>query len=190
MVFSVSGLVPLLDLVFPVFVSAYILALARFAFPAHGTTSAGSSKEIIFEGNKLFRLYVVVGTTVGLFLLLAYVLGGFARGDEQAVQLAMPHLFLLSFQILTENIISGMGLFSPPVRRALVTLLYTVRRTFVLIDWLLDVWFYKSLPANAHLQRYFKGRNEMHAKIAEDKYSTAAHKTQPVAATVANKKTE
>ena len=94
----------------------------------------------------------MVGTTVGLFLPLAYVLGGFARGtDEQAVQLATPHLFLLSFQILTENIISGMGLFLPPVR-ALVTLLYTVTRTLVLIDWLLDVWFYKSLTANAHLQ--------------------------------------
>ncbi|KAM7468785.1 hypothetical protein LguiB_016347 [Lonicera macranthoides] len=134
MVFSVSGLVPLLDLVFPVFVSAYILALARFAFPAHGTTSAGSSKEIIFEGNKLFRFYVVVGTTVGLFLLLAYVLGGFARVN------------MLDFLILV---------FLPRV-----------------------------------FERYFKGRNEIHAKIAEDKYSTAAHKTLPVAAAVANKKTE
>lgn len=149
MVFSASGLVPLLDLIFPAFTSAYLLALSRLAFPAHGNVSSRSQE--IFQGSKLFRLYVVVGTTVGLFLPLAYVLGGFARGDEHAVRSATPHLFLLSFQILTENIISGLSLFSPPVR-ALVPLLYTVRRIFVIIDWIQDVWINKTLPANAQLK--------------------------------------
>lgn len=149
MVFSASGLVPLLDLVFPAFASAYLLALSRLAFPAYGSVSSRSQE--IFHGSKLFRLYVVVGTTVGLFLPLAYVLGGFARGDEHAVRSATPHLFLLSFQILTENIISGFSLFSPPVR-ALVPLLYTVRRIFVIIDWIHDVWINKSLPANAQVK--------------------------------------
>ncbi|KAJ9709894.1 hypothetical protein PVL29_001398 [Vitis rotundifolia] len=147
MVFSASGLVPLLDLIFPAFASAYLLALSRFAFPAHGSTSSTGSQEI-FQGSRLFRLYVIMGTTIGLFLPLAYVLGGFARGDEHAVRSATPHLFLLSFQILTENIISGLSLFSPPVR-ALVPLLYTVRRTFVIVDWIADVWLNKTLPANA-----------------------------------------
>lgn len=96
-------------------------------------------------------MYVVVGTTVGLFLPLAYVLGGFARGDEHAVRSATPHLFLLSFQILTENVISGLSLFSPPVR-ALVPLLYTVRRIFVIMDWTKDVWLNKALPANAPIK--------------------------------------
>ncbi|KAI3467745.1 hypothetical protein Pfo_024408 [Paulownia fortunei] len=183
MVFSASGLVPLLDLVFPAFASAYFLVLSR--------------------------LYVIVGTSVGLFLPLAYVLGGFARGDDHAVRSATPHLFLLSFQILTENIISGLSLFSPPVR-ALVPLLYTVRRIFVILDWMKDVWINKTLPANAELndvvwywfgrvlavsnlayfavnlfcfliprflprafERYFKERDEMHAKMAEDKRSAA-----------------
>lgn len=99
----------------------------------------------------MFRMYVVVGTTVGLFLPLAYVLGGFARGDEHAVRSATPHLFLLSFQILTENVISGLSLFSPPVR-ALVPLLYTVRRIFVIMDWTKDVWLNKALPANAPIK--------------------------------------
>lgn len=94
------------------------------------------------------RVYVISGTTIGLFLPLAYVLGGFARGDDQAVRSATPHLFLLSCQILTENVISGLSLFSPPVR-ALVPLLYTVWRIFVIIDWSKDVWFNKSLPVNA-----------------------------------------
>ncbi|XAR64372.1 hypothetical protein NMG60_11024680 [Bertholletia excelsa] len=148
MVFSASGLVPLLDLAFPAFASAYFIALSRLAFPSHGT-STGSRE--IFQGSRLFRMYVVVGTTVGLFLPLAYVLGGFARGDENAVRSATPHLFLLSFQILTENIISGLSLFSPPVR-ALVPLLYTVRRIFVIMDWIHDVWVNKALPANANVK--------------------------------------
>lgn len=150
MVFSVSGLVPLLDLVFPAFTTAYLLALARFAFPSYGHASSSASKEL-FQGSNLFRLYVIMGTTVGLFLPLAYVLGGFTRGDEYAVRSAAPHLFLLSFQILTENIISGLSPFSAPVR-ALVPMLYTVRRIFVIIDWTKDVWVNKTLPANAQLK--------------------------------------
>ncbi|CAH9051830.1 unnamed protein product [Cuscuta epithymum] len=149
MVFSASGLVPLLDLVFPALTTAYLLLLSRLAFPSHGRTAYGSQE--IFQGSRLFRIYVVVGTTLGLFLPLAYVLGGFARGDEHAVRSATPHLFLLSFQILTENIISGLSLFSPPVR-ALVPLLYTVRRIFVIVDWMHDVWINKSLPANAQFK--------------------------------------
>lgn len=213
MVFSASGLVPLLDLVFPAFASAYLLVLSRLVFPAHGSASSGSQE--IFQGSRFFRFYVVVGTTIGLFLPLAYVLGGFARGDEHAVRSATPHLFLLSFQILTENIISGLSLFSPPVR-ALVPLLYTVRRVFVIIDWMKDVWVNKTLPANAQLkdiawfwfgrslavanvvyfsinlfgfliprflprafEKYFRERDEIHAKTAEDKRSAVINKSQP-----------
>ncbi|KAK6252794.1 hypothetical protein QUC31_014514 [Theobroma cacao] len=212
MVFSISGLVPLLDLVFPAFASTYIIALSRFAFPSHGRISTGSQE--IFQGSKLFRLYVILGTTIGLFLPLAYVLGGFARGDKHAVRSATPHLFLLSFQILTENVISGLSLFSPPVR-ALVPVLYTVRRIFIIIDWMHDVWLNKTLPANAQLkdiawdwfgkglaaanlfyfsinllcfliprflprafERYFRERDEVDAKMSEDKRSTAAKKSQ------------
>lgn len=148
MIFSVSGLVPLLDLIFPAFTSAYLFILSRLAFPAHGTTTCSPE---MFRGSWFFRFYIILGTTIGLFLPLAYVLGGFARGDEHAVRSATPHLFLLSFQILTENVISGLSLFSPPVR-ALVPLLYTVRRIFVILDWIQDVWFNKQLPANAQYQ--------------------------------------
>eukprot|EP01018_Ginkgo_biloba_P023367 Gb_39412 [translate_table: standard] len=120
LVFSASGLVPLLDLAFPVFVSLYLLALSRWAFPTY--RKPGGAAEV-FHGSRMFQLYVVVGTTLSLFLPLAYVLGGFARGDQHAVRSATPHLFLLSFQILSENIISGLSIFSAPVR-ALVPLLY------------------------------------------------------------------
>lgn len=150
LVFSASGLVPLLDLVFPALASAYIMALAHFAFPSSPSPSP-SQQDQIFKGSRMFRMYVIVGTTVGMFLPLAYVLGGFARGDDHAVRSATPHLFLLSFQILTENIIAGLSLFSPPVR-ALVPMIYTIRRIFVDIDWINDVWVNKTLPANARFQ--------------------------------------
>lgn len=148
MVFSASGLVSLLDLIFPVFASAYLVALSRLAFPTRA--SPATSREI-FKGGRFFRFYVMMGTTIGLFLPLAYVLGGFARGDDHAVRSATPQLFLLSFQILTENVISGLSLFSPPVR-ALVPVLYTVRRIFVIIDWMADVWLNKDLPPNSSLK--------------------------------------
>ncbi|XP_061346818.1 uncharacterized protein LOC133292431 [Gastrolobium bilobum] len=146
LVFSASGLVPLLDLVFPVLVSIYILGLACFAFPSYGC-----GPQQIFHGSKLFQVNVAVGTTVGLFLPLAYVLGGFGRGDEHAVRSASPHLFLISFQILTEYIISGLSMFSSPVR-ALVPLIYTLRRIFMDINWIQNVWLNNTLPADAHLK--------------------------------------
>ncbi|KAF9587257.1 hypothetical protein IFM89_039504 [Coptis chinensis] len=117
----ISGLVPVVDIVFPAFTSACLIILARFAFPSHGT----NAREI-FHGSRLFRMYVILGTTIGLFLPLAYVLGGFARGDDHS----------WTFFVL------------PPVR-ALVLLLYTVRRLFVIADWVVDVWLNKTLPANA-----------------------------------------
>ncbi|KAI3731405.1 hypothetical protein L1987_62593 [Smallanthus sonchifolius] len=148
MVFSASGLVPLFDLAFPAFTTGYLVILSWLVFPSHGGST--TSKEI-YQGSRIFRAYVILGTTIGLFLPLAYVLGGFARGDEHSLASATPHLFLLSCQILTENIISGLSLFSPPVR-ALVPMLYTVRRIFVILDWVQDVWISKSLHPYAEIK--------------------------------------
>lgn len=153
LVFSASGLVPLLDLLSPILISIYLLALARFVFPSHGGVGGGGAQQI-FHGSRPFQAYVVVGTVVGLFLPLAYVLGGFGRGDKDAVRSASPHLFLISFQILTENVISGLSMFSPPVR-ALVPLIYTVRRIFLDIDWTHNVWLNMTLPPNPHLKVTF-----------------------------------
>ncbi|KAD7116428.1 hypothetical protein E3N88_03696 [Mikania micrantha] len=133
MVFSASGLVPVFDLAFPVFTSGYLLLLSRLVFRPIGSSSRSSGQKNGWGG------YVILGTIIGLFLALAYVLGRFARGDEHSVESEIPPLFLLSCQILTENIISGVGGFSPPVR-ALVPMLYTVRRIFVIFDWVQGVW--------------------------------------------------
>ncbi|XP_019431049.1 PREDICTED: uncharacterized protein LOC109338301 [Lupinus angustifolius] len=138
LVFSASGLVPLLDLVFPGLTSAYILALAQFAFPSHETSSSNH----------------VSSSKKACILFISAELHDLPARDEHAVRSATPHLFLLSFQILTENIISSLSLFSPPAR-ALVPMIYTIRRIFVDIDWINDVWINKALPANAQVQVIF-----------------------------------
>ncbi|KAI3501876.1 hypothetical protein L1887_29903 [Cichorium endivia] len=81
-VFSASGFVPLFDLLFPAFTSAYLLLLSQLVFPEHGC--ATTFKERLFQSSRLFTIYVIMGLAVGLFLPLAYVLGGFARGDDHA----------------------------------------------------------------------------------------------------------
>nr|CAH66572.1 OSIGBa0148P16.6 [Oryza sativa] len=212
MVFSASGLVPLIDLAFPVATTLYLLLLSRLSFPPlHSTLpSSSSSSQEIFRGSTWFQAYVVLGTTVGLFLPLAHVLGGFARGDDGAVRSATPHLFLLSCQILTENVVGALGAaFSPPVR-ALVPLLYTVRRVFVAVDWVYDAWGNRAAAAAPQeavawmwfgrylavanlvyfstnllvflipkflpraFEKYFRMRDEVYAKTAEDRHAAAA----------------
>ncbi|KAL2621477.1 hypothetical protein R1flu_001682 [Riccia fluitans] len=142
-VFSASGLVPLVDLAFPVVISLYAFALSALVFPSYGNRGTPD----VFRGSRFFQLYVILGTIIGLFLPLAYVLGGFARGDQHAVRAATPHLFLLSFQVLSENIISGLSIFSLPVR-ALLPILYTTRRIFTLMDWTVDT--FSKTHAQAH----------------------------------------
>jgi hypothetical protein len=146
-VFSASGLVPLVDLVFPVFLTIYAFLLSSFVFPNYGNPESLQ----VFKGNRLFQVYVVLGTVIGLFLPLAYVLGGFARNDQESVRAATPHLFLLSFQVLSENLISGLNIFSTPVR-ALLPTLYSMRRLFSLNDWVIQTWFHTKIVPDTRVQ--------------------------------------
>jgi hypothetical protein len=146
-VFSASGLVPLLDLAFPVFLSIYAFLLSALVFPNYGNAESLQ----VFKGNRLFQLYVVLGTVIGLFLPLAYVLGGFARNDQDSVRAATPHLFLLSFQVLSENLISGLNIFSVPVR-ALLPILYSMRRLFSLNGWVISTWFTNKVGQDIRIQ--------------------------------------
>lgn len=141
LVFAASGLVPLLDLVFAVFLSGYSFFLSALVFPSYGP----SKPPDVFKGNRAFQLWVVLGTAIGLFLPLAYVLGGFAQGDTTAVKDAAPHLFLLSFQILSENVINALGIFSLPVR-SLLPILYTTRRLFAIWGWALGTFTHVNGP--------------------------------------------
>jgi hypothetical protein len=146
-VFSASGLVPVVDLVFPIFITVYCFLLSYFVFPNYGNPDALQ----LFKGNRAFQFYVILGTVIGLFLPLAYVLGGFARGDQEAVRAATPHLFLLSFQVLSENIIRGLNIFSLPVR-ALLPILYNMRRLFTLTNWVTATFFGNKLSPDIPYQ--------------------------------------
>ncbi len=139
-VFSASGLVPVADLLFPIFITVYAFLLSATIFPSY---KDGDLQ--VFKGNRIFQGYVIVGTSVGLFLPLAFVLGGFARGNQQAVRSATPHLFLLSCQILTENLVNGLQIFSLPVR-VLLPILYSARRIFSLADWVQSTFMLSTLP--------------------------------------------
>lgn len=146
-VFSASGLVPVVDLVFPVFLSIYAFLLSSLVFPNYGNPESLQ----VFKGNRLFQVYVVLGTVIGLFLPLAYVLGGFARNDQDSVRAATPHLFLLSFQVLSENLISGLNIFSVPVR-ALLPILYSMRRLFSLNGWVINTWLQSKITDEIRIQ--------------------------------------
>lgn len=144
-VFSASGLVPLIDILFPVVISIYAVVIGKLVFPRYKNAELS-----VFKGNRVFQAYVIFGTLVGLFLPLAYVLGGFARNDQEAVRAATPHLFLLSCQVLSENLVSGLQIFSLPVR-ALMPLMYNTRRLFALVDWTEEMWITRHLSAHPTL---------------------------------------
>lgn len=141
-VFSASGLVPLADILFPLVISLYCVIISVVVFPRYQNAELS-----VFQGNRLFQLYVIIGTVIGLFLPLSYVLGGFARNDQQSVRSATPHLFLLSCQVLSENLVSGYEIFSLPVR-AFMPILYTTRRLFALVDWTEEMFIKRHLPSN------------------------------------------
>ena len=141
-VFSASGLVPVADLIFPILVTSYLYILSKFVFPSHRPKEGGRME--VFHGSRNFQLYVMLGTAIGLFLPLAYVLGGFARGDQHSVKACTPHLFLLSAQVLSENLVSNLAIWSPPVR-AFLAAIYTGRRIFSLADWVIAVC-YREMP--------------------------------------------
>ncbi|KAG0581211.1 hypothetical protein KC19_4G232800 [Ceratodon purpureus] len=138
-VFSASGLVPLIDILFPVVISVYSVLLSKLVFPRYKNAELQ-----VFKGNRAFQIYVVTGTVLGLFLPLSYVLGGFARNDQESVRAATPHLFLLSCQVLSENLVSMLEIFSLPVR-ALMPILYNTRRLFALVDWTQEMFITRHL---------------------------------------------
>ncbi|GJP48754.1 hypothetical protein CLOM_g8029 [Closterium sp. NIES-68] len=129
-VFTSSGLVPLEEIFFVVFLTLYSLILATWAFPP----VSRSAPPKVFSGNRLFKVHVTAGAVIGMFLPLSYVLGGFAKNDHMAVECVTPHLFLLSCQVLTENIIVDLTYVSLPVR-ALIPIMYNWHRLSLLAEW-------------------------------------------------------
>ncbi|PWA28983.1 hypothetical protein CTI12_AA627090 [Artemisia annua] len=167
-IFSASGLVPLFDLVFPAVTSAYLLFLSQLVFPVHvGHVGPTSTKKTLFQPSRLFRVYMFMGTFVGLVLPLAYVLGGFVKGDETAIRSVAPHLFLLSFQVLTENVDVAWCWFGRSL--AVVNLAYFSINLFAFL-------IPRFLPRA--FEQYFYERIEMQPKAAVSRNSKPSTSTE------------
>ena len=72
LVFAVSGLVPLEDLLTAFVVTVYSVALSILVFPTRGTEVPAN----LFVFHRWYPFYVAIGSVIGLFLPLAYILGG------------------------------------------------------------------------------------------------------------------
>lgn len=132
-VLSASGMVAPSDLALTVFSLIYLLFLSRAAFP-HLHPTATAPPPVFGPTCRPLAVYVSVGGIIGLLLPVAYILHGLIQGDQEGVQAAAPHLFLLSSQVFFEGITFAGG-FSLPVR-AFVPVFYNSVRLFAISDWL------------------------------------------------------
>ncbi|CAD6261149.1 unnamed protein product [Miscanthus lutarioriparius] len=201
MVFSASGLVPLIDLVFPVATTIYLLAISRRCTPSSTPPARPPRPRRSSAAATLATSIVIVTKVTNLEQAVPGVRGAGHDGGS------VPAAGARAGRILTENVVGSLGAFSPPVR-ALVPLLYTVRRVFVIVDWVYDVWANRALTRAATAQeavwmwfgrylaaanllyfsanlfvfliprflprafeKYFRMRDEVCAKTAEDKHA-------------------
>lgn len=130
LVLTSSGLVPILDITFALFTSVYMGFLNQVVFKP---VSIGKPPNVM-AGEGMAQKYAILTAGVGLVLPAGYVLGAFVQGDQKALKAASPHLFLLSCQILSENVAFSLNRVSLPIR-ALVPLFYNTRRLFTLMAW-------------------------------------------------------
>ena len=144
-VFLASGLVPMEDAVYAVFVTAYTFLLScRCAFPSYPAI------KMVERAWSLWRqAYIAMGTLLTFFLPLGFALGGFSRGNPDPARVATPHLFLTSSQLLSELVTSQYSRFSPPVR-VILTLLYNTRRAFSLGHWIFSSHKYSQVMSLYH----------------------------------------
>lgn len=153
LVLVASGLVPLKDVLFAVFASAYFVAMGKFVYPSPTKERPPS----VFPKNRLLGYYVGVAGIIAIPFPAAYILGSFVKGDQVAMTSAAPHLFLLVCQVLTEMTVASMvTAVSLPVR-ALVPILYNSRRLVTLSAWL-EFEFARAPSDSASFQWIMFGR--------------------------------
>lgn len=132
LVLMVSGLVPLRELLFVVFASAYYYLFAKYVFPCPTKEHPPS----VFPKNKLLGYYVGFAGLIAIPTTVAYILGSFVKGDQVAMKAASPHLFLIACQVLTEiAVVKFPAPVSLPVRM-MVPVSYNTRRMFTISAWL------------------------------------------------------
>ncbi|KAG0554132.1 hypothetical protein KC19_12G065200 [Ceratodon purpureus] len=134
--FVVQGWVPLDLLPFPLLTSIYIFILSKYiAPPVTSKVEPG-----LFGGSRLMKNYLLSAALIGIILPLVYIACAFLQGDLVAVKAAVPSLFLLIVQVLSENFTFRRASFSVLIR-PLVPMLYNTRRLFTIWDELLFLFF-------------------------------------------------
>ena len=129
-VLSASGLVSAEDFAFVVFSLIYLYFLSWVAFPR-----LPSNEPRVFVTNKKFlRLHMFIGSVIGLYLPIAYILEGVFGGDKQGIKAAATHVFLLVSQVYMEGVAFSDS-FATPIS-AFVPVFYNSRRIFTIVDWL------------------------------------------------------
>lgn len=132
LVLLASGLVPLDDVLFAAFASAYFIAIAKLVYPS---PTKEQPPRIFPRNHRLLGPYIAFAGLMAIPFPVAYILGSFVKGDQAATQLAAPHLFLIACQVLTEILVASTSTpVSLPVR-ALVPISYNTRRLFTLAAW-------------------------------------------------------
>ncbi|XP_039138171.1 uncharacterized protein LOC120275609 [Dioscorea cayenensis subsp. rotundata] len=124
-------MVPTSDLAFAILSIPYTYFLATIPFPS---LTSGPVPSVFGDRNPILAKYVFTAAIIGIFLPIAYILDGIFNGDQESVNSAAPHLFLLSFQVFMEGVTFWQG-FSIPVR-AFIPLAFNSRRLFSIADWL------------------------------------------------------
>ncbi|KAK7364344.1 hypothetical protein VNO80_12922 [Phaseolus coccineus] len=129
-VLSASGMVSPEDFAFVFFSLFYMYFISKVAFPP---LKPSRDPQFFNPQSKLLQLYVLIGSTIGLFTPIAYILEGVFEGDKEGIRAAAPHVFLLASQVFMEGVASSQT-FSDPIR-AFVPAFYNARRIFTIVDW-------------------------------------------------------
>ncbi|KAG6552651.1 hypothetical protein Mapa_005598 [Marchantia paleacea] len=119
------------DIIFSILSSMYIFFMHKKVF----TATTPYLIPGMFPG-KVFAIYMRTMSVLGLLLPLLYLVGAYILGDMTGFKAAVPSLFLLLVQCLSENYTYTTPCFSLLIR-ALVPIMYNTRRIFTLWTWAL-----------------------------------------------------
>jgi len=132
LVLMASGLVPLRDVLFAGFASAYFVLFGKYVYPCPTEPQPST----LFPNNRLLRRYVAFAGLIAIPTPMAYILGSYIKGDQVAMNAAAPHLFLIACQVLSELMVVSLSTpVSLPVRM-MVPVFYNTRRLFTIATWL------------------------------------------------------
>ncbi|BBN07626.1 hypothetical protein MPTK1_4g05130 [Marchantia polymorpha subsp. ruderalis] len=129
-----GGWVPKEDIIFSILTTLYIFIMQKKVFTAVTPYIIPG----MFPG-KVFAIYLSTMSVLGLLFPLVYLIGAYILGDMTGFEAAVPSIFLLLVQCLSENYTYTRVSFSLLIR-VLVPVMYNARRIFTLWTWALYIF--------------------------------------------------